>query len=704
MLYQVFKHSWRKLSPNLPLRTILIVPFVLQIFTTVGVVGYLSFKNGQAAVDNLANQLMDEVGERIQQNLASYLEVPHTVNRINLNAIRLGYLQMSDLEDWEKHLLLQVQEYPNITFVGVGNENNQYRSGEKLEDGTLRINVADDFTNYNFYSYNTDNEGKRTTIALMIEPYRLTERPEYQASIKAGKPSWTPVFVSFLEPTLLISGAEPVYDDNNQVQGIVISSLRLDRIGEFLNKLEISQSGQVFITDRQGTLLATSTSEKPFRSQNGERTLFKAQDSQDLLTQSVANFLVDEFDNLSQVSTYQQWRVRFEDERFYLKIVPFQDDKGLDWLITILVPESDFMGQIQANTRITIVLCSTALIVAIAIGILTARWVTKPLLRLNQAAKAIAKGEWNKTVSLHRRDELGQLAESFNWMANQLRELFETLEDKVQERTAELANANEQISKLNEKLKEENIRMSAEINVARQIQKMILPKSEELDIEGLDIAGFMQPADEVGGDYYDVLSANGVVTIGIGDVTGHGLESGLLMVMTQVAIRTLKEIHETNPVSFLDTLNQTIYKNVKRMNSDRNLTLAILNYAEGKLSISGQHEEVILVRSNGEIERIDTLDLGFPIGLDNNITAFIDQVSVTIEPGEGVVVYTDGITEAENVTRQYYGIERLCQVIRENWQTSAQEIQDAVINDVRDFIGQQKIFDDITLVVLKRLI
>ena len=92
----------------------------------------------------------------------------------------------------------------------------------------------------------------------------------------------------------------------------------------------------------------------------------------------------------------------------------------------------------------------------------------------------------------------------------------------------------------------------------------------------------MEPAADVGGDYYDILQVGKTVTIGIGDVTGHGLESGILMLMTQTAVRTLNEMGQTDPVRFLDTLNRTIYHNVQRMNSNKHLTLAILNYFEGQ--------------------------------------------------------------------------------------------------------------------------
>ncbi len=266
-----------------------------------------------------------------------------------------------------------------------------------------------------------------------------------------------------------------------------------------------------------------------------------------------------------------------------------------------------------------------------------------------------------------------------------------------------LALANQEITSLNERLQAENIRLNAELDVTRRLQQMMLPKEKELvEIEGLEIAGFMQPADEVAGDYYDVLESNGLVKIGIGDVTGHGLESGVLMIMVQTAVRTLIENNETDPKKFLDVLNRTIYKNVRRMDSDKNLTLCLMDYDEGKLSLSGQHEEIIIVRSGGKIERIDTIDLGFPLGLEETIADFVFQIQIQLNAGDVVVLYTDGITEAENELGVQYGLERLCEIVRHNWQRSAKEVRQLVIEDLQRHINQHRVYDDITLVVLKQ--
>jgi signal transduction histidine kinase/serine phosphatase RsbU (regulator of sigma subunit) len=268
-----------------------------------------------------------------------------------------------------------------------------------------------------------------------------------------------------------------------------------------------------------------------------------------------------------------------------------------------------------------------------------------------------------------------------------------------------------QLKKLKEKtlhLALENERMKTEIEITHRIQQMILPKEEELDqLPNLEIAGFMEPADEVGGDYYDVIQHNGRVLIGIGDVTGHGLESGMLMLMAQAGIRTLLENEEQDAVKFLNSLNGMIFKNAQeRLEVDKNLTLSLLEYQPtaqtgGVLRISGHHEDIIVVR-NGNLERIDTGDLGFQVGFVEDIAEFVAQIEVTLNLGDLVVLYTDGITEAENKERKEYGIERLCSVVKQNWQQSVKGIRQAVIDDVRQYIDQQKVFDDITLVVFKQ--
>ncbi|MEG4939321.1 ATP-binding protein [Microcoleus sp. F4-D5] len=439
-----------KMSDKLPLRTVLIVPFVLQIVGAVGLVGYLSFRNGQTAVNNLANQLMSEVSLRVEQNLQVYLTTPHQINQTKLDAVKLGLLKMDNLSAWEKYLWRQVQLYPYINYTSVSNEKGDYRSGEQMSNGSRTMNVIEKSTGLNFYSYNTNERGDRTTVATIVKNFNNRQHPAYKSAVKAGKPTWSSVYVSLLEPTLIISALQPAYSEKNQLEGVLSTALRLDHLGIFLNSLKVGKSGQTFITDRQGTLLATSTSEKPFRTKNNEKQLFKVEESSNHFTQATAKYLNAHFNQFNQIQNSELLKFEIDGKRQFLKVLPFQDGKGLDWLIVVVVPEADFTKEIDANTRTAVLLCFAALGVAVAIGILTSRWVTNPILSLNAAAKNIAKGEWDKTVESERSDELGELAKSFNSMAQQLQQSFETLEQRVQERTAQLAVAKDKAEVANQ--------------------------------------------------------------------------------------------------------------------------------------------------------------------------------------------------------------------------------------------------------------
>jgi two-component system sensor histidine kinase ChiS len=419
-----------KLSGKATLQTVLIVPFVLQVFAAVGIVGYLSFRNSQRAVNDLAGQLMGEVSNRIEQNLRTYLQTPHQINQSKLDAVKLGFVNMKDLSAWEKYLWRQVQLYPYINFTSIANPDGEYRTGEKMSNGTLLINASGPSTGFDFYSYNTNNRGDRTTVAALVKNFDIREHPSYAYAALEAKPNWSSVYVSFLEPTLILSALQPVYNSQKQLEGVLIAALRLDSIGQFLNSLKIGKSGQTFIIERNGTLLATSTPEKPFRTQNGKKELFKVIESSDAVTQTTAKYLESHFQNLQQITKAQQINVEINGQHKFLKVLPFQDGKGLDWLIVVVVPEADFMEQIHANNRTTMLLSLAALGMATVVGIFTSRWIIKPILKLKDAAIALSDGQFDKTVKLARSDELGVLAAAFNSMAAQLQASFTALETK----------------------------------------------------------------------------------------------------------------------------------------------------------------------------------------------------------------------------------------------------------------------------------
>lgn len=686
------------------LRTALIVPFVLQIAAAVGLVGYLSWRSGQQAVEDLATQLSDQVSNRVSERLSRYLATPEDVNEINLQAVNLGMLDLRDYDTTRRFFWKQMQVAEDLGYISFGAPDGAFLGIGRDDEGSLYLEEMEAGNGFQYDRYALNQQGDRTDF-LTTETYEFQQDEWYAVAVAAGEPTWSPIYQWDDQPEMIsISLNHPVFADGELVAVLSVDFI-LSQINDFLRALQVSPHGEVFIIEQDGLLVASSSEEPTYIEVDGMAERRNILELEHPVQRAAVAQMRDRLGSFAQITAPQLILTQVEGQPVYVSVMPWEDELGLNWIAVTVVPKADFLAQINANTRNTVLLSLVALAGAIAICIVTARRLARPILSISQASENMAQGNLEQTAATSSIVEIDQLSQSFNSMAGQLKTLFHTLEDKVTERTAELAQANAEIQQLNTKLQSENLRMKTEIDVARRIQEMILPKPEELEQrQDLDIAGFMEPAAEVGGDYYDVLQQEGdrLVTIGIGDVTGHGLESGVIMLMTQTAVRTLRALQETDPVKSLSAINQVLYQNRLRMSSYRNLSLALIDYQDGKLNVCGQHEEVLVVRANGSVERVDTLELGYPVGMLADISEFISQSEVDLHVGDGIVLYTDGITEAENDQRKLYGMERLLAIVEQSWHLSAQAIRAAIIEDVRSHIGNHRVYDDITLVVLKR--
>lgn len=419
-----------KVYAKMPLRYVLIVPFILQICGAVGLVGYLSYQNGQKAVRELATQLENEICDRIEQHLDSYLTTPKQINQINIDAIELGLLNLSDFQTTGNYFWKQMQVF-NVGYNSFANPKGEFIGVERLDNGQLLINeVSDKYGIGKLYVYPTDNQGNRHHLQE-VKNYDPRVEAWYADPVKIGKRVWSQIYQWEDKPEILsISSSYPVYDKNRKFVGVISVDLLLSQIGKFLAKLKIKESGKTFILERSGYIVASSTSEPPYTIINGKGKRLSALDSQNSLIKLTTQSLIERFGSLKFVENKQQLSFTADGMRYFVQVKSWKDELGLDWLIVAVIPEGEFMEQINANTRITILLCIAAFLVATRIGILTARWVIKPILQLNRSAKKIAEGEWEETPDIQRSDELGELAKSFETMAKQLQASFSALEAK----------------------------------------------------------------------------------------------------------------------------------------------------------------------------------------------------------------------------------------------------------------------------------
>ncbi|HVW28724.1 MAG TPA: SpoIIE family protein phosphatase [Polyangiaceae bacterium] len=242
-------------------------------------------------------------------------------------------------------------------------------------------------------------------------------------------------------------------------------------------------------------------------------------------------------------------------------------------------------------------------------------------------------------------------------------------------------------------------RMEEELAIARRVQTSLLPVDPLL--RGLDIATAMVPATDVGGDYFDIIPTLDGGFITIGDVSGHGLDAGLVMLMVQSALAAIVASRpNTSPRELLSLLNQVLFDNIARRLSRKDyVTLCALRYARnGMVTFAGAHQDILVHRAaSGRVERIKTL--GPWLGIRQDVRAITVDSMFRLNDRDVMVLFTDGIVEAMDRHGEQLGLRRLCGALEEVHAESPSTIRDHIVRQVHDWMIAQE--DDVTLLVAR---
>jgi sigma-B regulation protein RsbU (phosphoserine phosphatase) len=238
-----------------------------------------------------------------------------------------------------------------------------------------------------------------------------------------------------------------------------------------------------------------------------------------------------------------------------------------------------------------------------------------------------------------------------------------------------------------------------ENEIASRVQAAILPG--EVDVEGLAISALMLPAEVVGGDYYDIIPVEDGCWIAIGDVAGHGLAAGFIMLMIQSAVQSLVRLSpRASPRDLVCALNGALYENIqKRMKRDEHVTFCLARYsADGRLVLAGAHESILICRESGQCEEI--IPQGTWLGIIEDVSGVTPETVVQLGPGDLMLLFSDGITEADDGKGARFGTDRLRNVLVANRERSPQEVRNAILDAVLRWSGRTP-DDDVTLLVIR---
>ncbi|MFM7600956.1 MAG: ATP-binding protein [Pseudanabaena sp.] len=435
--------------PSIRLRALIVIPFVLQTFVAVGLTAWLSLRNGREAVNNVASQLRTEARNNIENQFNNYFEKLYALFDLVVADLANEQKYFDDLSSLDKFLLSLVNIAPSGLWQ-VGKPNGDFILYQKLEDGQNIVKFRDQSTAPNRLVYNLNSQGQRTDF-IAKEKFDPRDRPWYKKAISDKKASWTQIFslARSKKPALGVSLSQPLYRNANPTDLVAVISVTLDL--ENLTRvikdkdLQITQNSQIFAIERETEdLLAGSKISQPFVINDDNKAIkIKASQSPDNLLQSVIKYLIKSSQGVRAISGIQQLDFDLDGKRQFIEVFPIKDQRGIDWIIVLVVPEDDFMETINQNTAFTILLCLLTLLATIGLGFFGSRLIVAPMQKLTTAAKAIAEGDLEQEVNSRGILEAEVLAKAFNQMSLQLKESFDVLEKKVADRTLALSQAKE---------------------------------------------------------------------------------------------------------------------------------------------------------------------------------------------------------------------------------------------------------------------
>ncbi|RAP33808.1 hypothetical protein DID75_00790 [Candidatus Marinamargulisbacteria bacterium SCGC AG-410-N11] len=256
-----------------------------------------------------------------------------------------------------------------------------------------------------------------------------------------------------------------------------------------------------------------------------------------------------------------------------------------------------------------------------------------------------------------------------------------------------------------EKTSKEKARIETTIQTGHNIQSEIIP--DKIQVPGLDIASFMKPSDEIGGDYYDSMEIDGRYWVFIGDVTGHGIGSGLVMFMIQSIISTILKTHKyISPGKLNFIANQILYDNLKRLKEKTPMTIVSMCFeGQYKATFSGCHDNIFIYRADEKcVEIIHPTHFMVGLGFTNQYEGeTYEEEKVEFKKDDILFLGTDGVSEAPeqgSYNKGFFGEDRIIQFLKNNSELSANKLKQKLISELDKFTDKNY-YDDITFIFAK---
>ena len=665
---EMFKSIISKIPMKISVPLLLTAP-VIAVVIILSVIAYVE---GQSTANELMAQNLAQIHEHIEKRLRNFLNLPKQIQQLNAHLIGEGLINLKNLRSWRKVLLEQVQAFDGLSGITWGSIDGRSVGIFRKPDGSgYEFTIKDEQTGQHIQKFNCDQTGRMDIIPAGIFPYDPRDRPWYKSVINGHKSTWNDPYAMERgggdSLTLALGYSQTFSDNQGQIVGVMNAELTLNDITLFLERLSIGKTGKAFLTDHRGRLIATSTG-VPVTDIGNYPVIASA--SADRQIAAAANRIEEAFDSFKDIGARYQLKLKISGRPYLLMISPYEYETGLTWVISTLVPESDFLAELEAGRQRSFKIGVIAVFASLLLGVVLAALSLRPMLDLVKHVKRIGQGNYEHELTLAYSTEFIQLSKEINAMTAGLK-------DRMQLRHS--------------------------LALAQEVQQNLLP-SDTPKIEGLDIASYSTYCDETGGDYFDFLNISGLppttVAITVGDVVGHGVAAAMLMATARGILRSRCQ----QPGTLADLLTHLNNFLIEDTSDGQFMTMLLMTVdarlKEMRWATAGHDAPLVYDPAKGKDVELKSKSVS--LGLLKNVT-YKEQCYQHVTSGQIYMALTDGLYESFNKDGKMFGKERVRDLIRRNAHHSAAEIGQEIEEALIRFRGKSSLEDDYTFVIVKVL-
>ncbi|MDR9402088.1 MAG: ATP-binding protein [Halothece sp. Uz-M2-17] len=425
--------------PRISLRWLLLSLCLLQTVGAMALVGYVSYRSGEKTVEDLANQLLQENSKHVIQDTNYYLRFIRHINEMNFSLVTSNEDRFDDLEEIHHYFIHQQQNFPAITSMIFARPTGEMLITHRISATEIEAGRSDPNHPQKIEIHAVEADGTLGKQLRTIHNFDVRHDRWYRQAVETGQQGWSEPFPMTLYNHLLaINTYTPLYGTGDTLQGMFAVGFSLQQLNQFLAERAIGEQGQVFMLQQDGGLIANSTgnvrpdaAEFPFLNSQSQLESDRRSQGQktDPFVQNSTEQLQAQFGSLAKIQSLQTLSIEVDGIHHYLQVVPFENPYGFDWWVVSVVPQSEFMGTLQANRNRTLVMGGGIVFTVTALTLVIAHRITRALRRLTNASEVIAGGNWQKSIAENCTiKELNSLAHSYNQMAVEIQQSYNHLQ------------------------------------------------------------------------------------------------------------------------------------------------------------------------------------------------------------------------------------------------------------------------------------